>query len=265
MFRGLIRRLLPADPYAPSIMRSLVSSRYRSHKRIQKQIVAVTGGRVAAGPFTGLRYTHRAVGSMLGPKLLGTYELELAPVINQIAAISYPVVIDIGAAEGYYAVGLAMRLPSARIIAFEAQVDQHRTLLHMADLNGVRERIEMRGMGTVQTLGGVLPADPHNARTLIICDIEGYETELLDPVALPKLQHADVLVELHDCYRPRISELLRSRFASSHRITHILTRPRTLADWPAGVPLRDDLKLRAMHEGRPGEMAWFWMQSNAGR
>ena len=79
-----------------------------------------TGGLVAGGPFKGLRYVDSAMGSTLGPKLLGTYEKELNHIVERIIARAYGTVVNIGAGEGYYAVGLATRMPDSRIICFEA-------------------------------------------------------------------------------------------------------------------------------------------------
>jgi len=40
-------------------------------------------------------------------KLLGFYEQPLQPYIEQVIQTGYPTIINIGCAEGYYAVGLA--------------------------------------------------------------------------------------------------------------------------------------------------------------
>ena len=67
----------------------------------------------------------RCIGNAAGnahihiPKLLGVYERELNPYIEQACALNFPLIVDVGAAEGYYAVGMALRNPSARVIAFE--------------------------------------------------------------------------------------------------------------------------------------------------
>ncbi|MDP6095842.1 MAG: hypothetical protein QGG67_07640 [Gammaproteobacteria bacterium] len=45
------------------------------------------------------------------PKLLGCYEQELHHVANSIAETGYKNVVNIGCAEGYYAVGLTRLLP----------------------------------------------------------------------------------------------------------------------------------------------------------
>jgi FkbM family methyltransferase len=53
--------------------------------------------------------------------------------------------VDIGAAEGYYAVGLARSKPDARIVCFEAHKPAHYLLKHLATLNGLQNRIELQG------------------------------------------------------------------------------------------------------------------------
>ena len=78
---------------------------------------------VRNGPFRGMRYPERAsVGSALVPKLLGSYERELQPVLEDILAREHSEIVDIGCAEGYYAVGLALRLPAARVFAYDTNV-----------------------------------------------------------------------------------------------------------------------------------------------
>lgn len=49
------------------------------------------------------------------PNLVGSYESELHLQIEQLILERPQVVIDVGCAEGYYAVGLAQRLPDATI------------------------------------------------------------------------------------------------------------------------------------------------------
>ena len=70
--------------------------------------VNLTNYVVQQGPFRGLQYIDNSVGSTLPPKLMGTYERELIWVIDEMISTEPDIIIDIGAAEGYYAVGLAM-------------------------------------------------------------------------------------------------------------------------------------------------------------
>jgi len=89
--------------------------------------------RVQDGPFAGMQYPEEMVRtdteSPFMPKLLGCYEMECNPFIEEICRRDYDQVINIGAAEGYYAVGLAMRMPRTRIIAFETSSRSRRLCL----------------------------------------------------------------------------------------------------------------------------------------
>jgi hypothetical protein len=259
MLRRIAHRFLPPTAQSHSLLRHLFSPGYRRLRWLEKQVRIATGGHVVAGPFKGLRYIDRSIGSMLSSKLLGTYEKELEGVIEQGIARGHALVVDIGAAEGYYAVGLARRMPNAHIVAFEAQKKQHPILLELAGRNGVKDRITLHGYGTTQLLHDSL--ELAKGRALVICDVEGFEEDLLDPSAVPALQHADLLVELHEFARPGISPKIRERFATTHRITEIHARQRTRDDWPPGVELDPSLRLIAMHEGRPEGMSWFWMEA----
>lgn len=61
---------------------------------------------IYSGPFRGMKYLRASTGSVILPKLIGTYENELHFVFNEIRGNNYDQFIDVGAAEGYYVVGL---------------------------------------------------------------------------------------------------------------------------------------------------------------
>ncbi len=88
---------------------------------LQKRLLDAIGPTIAAGPFAGMRYLDASSGSVLGAKLLGCYEAELHGVVREVCAMQPDVVVDVGAAEGYYAAGFA-RFPAnaPRVVAFEA-------------------------------------------------------------------------------------------------------------------------------------------------
>src|SRR5262245_4258495 len=80
----------------------------------------IAQGEVLSGPCQGMKYpAFTAIGSTLFPKLLGTYERELATVMNEICSRPFTNVINIGCGEGYYAVGLALRVPTCHVYAFD--------------------------------------------------------------------------------------------------------------------------------------------------
>jgi hypothetical protein len=69
---------------------------------------------VRDGPFAGMIYPESTVKVRnLIPKMIASYEDELTPWIEEAVAKNYPTIVNVGSADGYYAVGLARRLPGA--------------------------------------------------------------------------------------------------------------------------------------------------------
>jgi hypothetical protein len=220
-----------------------------------------TGMRVAGGCFAGMSYVEGSVGSTFLPKLLGTYERELVPVIEEILRRRFEDVIDIGAAEGYYAVGLARALPGARVYAYEMTERGRALLAEMAKANGVADRVLIRGKCEVADLRDCLPP---SARPLVVCDVEGYEGTLLDVESVPYLKYSFVLVEIHDTLEPGVGQLLKARFQPTHEIREICREDRDAADFPFRtfytrlLPRR--VLLNPLREWRPEGVNWFWMR-----
>jgi hypothetical protein len=219
---------------------------------------SVFGWRVRGGPFRGMRYVRESVGSAFAPKLLGSYELELADWIETLIARQPAKVLNLGAAEGYYAVGFALRSPRTRVVAFEAEPDGQALIALLAAHNGVAGRIAIEGFCTVEMLARHLAAaEP----PLLIVDIEGGEMELIDPQRLPALRGCTLLIELHENEKPA-GDILRARFAATHVIEERWARPRTRADLPAQLRqlarfVAPHRFVAAMDERRAWQMRWF--------
>ena len=127
---------------------------------------------VRNGPFKGLKYPEFiSYGSAISPKIIGSYESELHPIIEEFCKKEYSQIINIGSGEGYYAVGLAKRIPNAVIHAYELLPEAQKFIKQMAELNGVANRIVIHGNCTEEELLSF----SYSNRTLIICDCEGAE------------------------------------------------------------------------------------------
>jgi hypothetical protein len=215
---------------------------------------------VLNGPFKGMRYaTARSAGSTLVPKILGSYERELHGVIGRVLAVEHSDIVDIGCAEGYYAVGLGMRFPRAAIHAFDTSARARRLCSEMARLNGVSQRLALGGHCDETTLVD-LPLGP---RALVISDCEGYEAQLFTDRAAARLAGHDVLIEVHDAHDPELSGRLQQRFAGTHDVTVIesIDDKRKLRD--AGYREIAAYDARTQHrlvrEGRAGLMEWLYL------
>ena len=174
--------------------------------------------KVVSGPFKGLKYPRlRSVGSALLPKLLGSYESELHAALEMLLKQDYSTIVDIGCAEGYYAVGLALRLPNARIYAFDADSRARDSCAEVARLNCVDGRIQIGSFCDVSALGSI----PFGSKALIIADCEGYENTLFSGQTNAILARHDLIVEVHDFIDISISECLRDAFSKTHCVESI--------------------------------------------
>ncbi len=247
-----------------SLLKRLIPARYRPLKYLQRLTRKRSEGRVLGGPFAGMRYVDDSVEGAYIPKLLGIYEVELAGEVESICQRHAGLIVDIGAAEGYYAVGLAFRNPNIRIIAFEMNPAGQLALREMSSLNHVAERVEVRGKCEPEDLIQALGDSP---QPVVVCDAEGDESKLLDLQAVPALAKASVLVELHEFVIPGIAEDLKRRFAATHRIKQIWQQPRSHRQFPwrtLGTALLPRSYLEwGVSEWRPERMAWLWMEPHA--
>ncbi|WP_299477615.1 class I SAM-dependent methyltransferase [Cypionkella sp.] len=249
-----VKRLLDGPPDAARLEQAFRHlAKWRS-ELISNTLVGRSGTKVTSGPFRGMDYPVRASEGSRAARLLGSYESSLAPVIEEIVTKAYPVIIDVGSAEGYYAVGLARRLPNARVLARDANPKAQVLCAALAAANGVADRVEVGGLMDHADFDLC-----HAQKTLVVCDIEGAEAELLDPVLAPGLAAADILVEAHDCMRPGLSGVIAERFKATHNIRVIGRRldDSGLPDWMEGLSDLD--RLVALWEWRSGPTPWLWM------
>ena len=196
---------------APPLKKAWCAHKERRLRVMRATFVAQFGLVVRNGPFKGLRYIGESSGSALLPKLLGSYEAALHPVLNELMTNQYDNIIDIGCAEGYYAVGLAHRCPGTPVVAFDSNRAAQEMCERLANLNGVSQQITVRGACSPEAL-----AEAIEDRSLIVCDCEGDEVRLLDPVLLPGLKRCDLLVELHPFIDSDIPNLIAERFRETH-------------------------------------------------
>ena len=188
---------------------------------------------VLSGPFKGMWTDNSHVGSPSLPRALGTYELELHETISSLLSENIDVFVDVGAAEGYYAVGFALRSKVAKVIAFEAEVSGHKALREAAERNGVSEKLEVAGYCDHTTLSLALDK---SGRTLVMVDIEGAEGDLLDPNIVPALRQVSIIVELHPQYTADVRSRILKAFRETHELCEVVSQPRSVCDYPVRLP-----------------------------
>lgn len=223
---------------------------------VARRYMAEQGAYAHAGIFKGMKWPERTMPGKVLPILLGTHESALQPEIAKLDERNYRQVINIGCSVGDYAVGLALRWPQCKILAHDVDEVALEWAREIAALNGVTDRVIFGGLLDHQSLDAAIAP-----RTLVLCDIEGAEEALLDPVQVPKLASADIVVEIHELYSPGLSKRLLSRFAESHELTLVDRWQSELTDDPYFKDKADLDRLVATMELRDGPTPWAVLRS----
>lgn len=259
---GMVRKHVagwPADPgqdHALGLLRLL--GRWRS-QMLANTFIQHHGARIWGGPFAGMEYVSQATEGALMPRLLGTYESELHPHLAQFAADGLDCVIDVGCAEGYYAVGLARLMPQTRIFAHDISETAQTACRDLAARNGVSERV---------LVGGAFPPDGFEAfagqRVLVMVDAEGAELEILQPALSPALAGMNLIVETHDVYASNALATMIARFSPTHDIVRIDQQPKMFDPPPWLKQLAHLDQLLAVWEWRQAPTPWLIMRPKSG-
>lgn len=171
------------------------------------------GPRIVGGLFAGMEYATRATEGALLPRLLGTYEAELHPHLLAFRREGLDCVIDVGCAEGFYAVGLARLMPEVTVYAYDIDPRARVACTELAQRNGVADRVVVRELFRPHDF-----QDFAGRAALVIMDVEGDETELLRPDLAPALAGMRLIVETHG---PARLAAVRERFEATHDIQHV--------------------------------------------
>ncbi|MEI6713247.1 MAG: class I SAM-dependent methyltransferase [Verrucomicrobiota bacterium] len=214
--------------------------------------------RVLNGPFAGMLYLNEPVWGSITPRWIGCYERALWPIVNDIIKRGYSRVIDVGCAEGYYAAGLCRALPGVEVFAFDMDPESQCQLDRLWKLNSSPGNLHINGLLDHDGLASL-----GISGSLLICDIEGGEMDLLNPVECPTLTKLDVLVEVHETATATVADnvaVLKGRFALSHSV-EILPEQRDSQSLQGVHSLSPEALKKATSEGRPYEQVWLWMRA----
>ncbi|MAS59658.1 MAG: hypothetical protein CMQ07_00900 [Gammaproteobacteria bacterium] len=223
---------------------------------IKNTILKNNGTKVLDGPVKGLDFLERSAEGCHVAKLLGCYEQPLHEKLMGVLAGNYDKIINIGSAEGYYAVGLAVAAPGVVSLAYDIDLNAQAACNELASRNGVSDRV---------IVGGEFKKEDFQHHTdgsvLVLCDIEGAEVELLDPSNAPALKAMDLIVESHECLKEGVTETLIKRFSDTHNIELIEDNGgRDLTNAPSWFARLSHLdQLLATWEWRSGPTPWMSM------
>jgi hypothetical protein len=169
--------------------------------------------KVLYGYFKGLKLESNLWGARdVASIILGQYEKEILDFIMKIPS-SFSYFVDIGAADGIYAVGLLKNQKFKRVICFESNLRSQESIKINADNNQVTSQISIFGEAKIDFLNTItLETELQLSKTVFLFDIEGGEYDLLTTENLMRMATSFVIVEIHknvQNYETKYKELIR--------------------------------------------------------
>jgi len=246
-----------------SVTQRLTQRRIRLGRRLERQL----GGRVVQyGAFQGMRLSRVSGWNKadLASMLLGMYEKEVVQYLANLSDGAKENFVNVGAGEGYFAIGMLHAEFSSRTICFEmsersrvairdgsslARIDQNLTLFGLADENFL-DQIE-----------GVDDFEYHNS--VFLFDVEGAELELLTDDGLRRMARATIVIETHATMVSEQGQMEFEKLCSKyHRVSEIRTEGRNPGEFSELEFWPDNDRWAICSEGRPGRGRWLVLSPN---
>ena len=213
---------------------------------------------VAYGPFKGLKLVNDTSWSAAdrGTMILGLYEQEI---LNTLISIKphRKNFINIGAADGYYGIGVLVNQLFEKSYCFELSEKGRKIIKRNATLNNVIERIFIKGEAKNDFFKDI-PNEDLNDSVLLV-DIEGDEFELINRALFEFLHKTIILIEIHDWIKDSDQKinLLIKESQNTHKLKKITTSDRNLSVYRELKNMNDTDRWILCSEGRPRLMSWF--------
>ncbi len=247
---------MTATPSVPPETIELFDRLKKHLKMVNNILFEVTKGITQDGPFMGqqlLRHASWGAGD-LSCKLLGCYEAELHTALEVAIRKNPEISVNVGCAEGYYAIGLALRLPCTRHYAYDIDPAARAVCQQAAEANGVDDLLTIGGECHKETL---IELFKNRTSGLLVLDCEGAEADLLTPDVVPSLAASDIIIECHDHLVPGVSQTLMDRLSATHTCRLVREGARDPSGSPLLQPLPTFERWLAVCEFRPCLMHWL--------
>lgn len=228
-------------------------------KHLALQIASEHQWRVGYGPFAGMQISPVAWWDQtdLASKILGFYELEVLNVLSQVDRSRYRFFVDLGAADGYYAIGALRAGLFQKAFCFEMSERGREVVRANAALNDVSESVAVFGYADARFYES-LPEVQLSAAVILI-DIEGGEFDLLTDELLARLKNAMLVIELHEFMVDDGAVKLQAlvdRLKRVYRLRWLTTGARDLSAFESLGALNDTDRWLLCSESRTQRMKW---------
>ncbi len=239
----------------------LESELERCKKIAWRHVSGRYGREIAFGPFKGMILSPNSWWSQknMTAQILGTYESHIMEELEK-RRQKYRSFIDIGAADGYYAVGCIYSGFSERCFAFEISPKGRKTIYENAKINGCEEKVTILAEANYDDITDIVG---NNSESLVLIDIEGSEFDFLSDKLLQVLKKSTIICELHPFLVNNGEEKLSCLLGRCHKYFDVTFLKRKAFEIPLTDDLDhlpDDIRLLAFSEGRRTSMQWILLE-----
>lgn len=218
-------------------------------------------GVVKYGPFSGLKLYHDTWWGNTDQSgmLLGFYEKEILESIISVPS-THKTFIDLGAADGYYGVGVLVNNLFDTSYCFEISGIGQKAIRDNAVLNNVSSRVNVFGIANNDFYEKIADKGVDISKCVLLCDIEGGEFELFNKKVLSALRGAIIFIEIHALFFEDGDlkyEKLKDDAELFYKITELTTGPRDPSVFPELEALSDNDRWLMCSEGRGKPGVWL--------
>lgn len=257
---GLISAMIRIGKFSARLFRfNYEATVNRRRIRLSKYITKELNSTVKYGPMVGFLMTpdswwgrHERAGM-----LLGIYEPQVLDTLTNIAD-EYSYLVDIGAADGYYGVGLVASKIFKESFCFETNEYGRRVIRENAKINNVEEYVHVFGRAQKDFFKEVPKEKLEDSVVLI--DIEGGEYELLEEFTFHALRFSAIVIELHEEAANKVEDSLVELIAKgskTHSCSIITPAAKNPSLYEELSHLGDHDRWLICSEGRAYDMRWI--------
>ena len=151
---------------------------------------------VQYGIFKNLKMNHEISWGRgdIASKIYGFYENKIQ---QKLKDINNPILIDIGAADGFFAIGSLKSKICEFCYAFEETKKSRENLFKTAQINNVQNKLSIIGKATKDNFFSLLPSEINFSKVTILCDIEGGEFDFFSDEILKTIKYSNIIIEIH--------------------------------------------------------------------
>mgnify|MGYP001164133022 FL=1 len=227
----------------------------KKRKSLAKKISNIYNNTVQQGPFKGMQINDDQFWGEgdKSSKILGIYEKEIQDLMVEIQEENkYSTFIDIGGADGYFAVGSLVNDLFNECHVFEVSKKGRNSLKSNASKNNLNEGIKIHGKATREELLKI----KNLKNSLILCDIEGGEYELFEEKLVSEIHPSNIIIEIHNDNKFSL-EKFRKIFSDLYVLNKIFQKPRSIRQFKELEKFNDNNRSLIISEGRSYVQEWW--------